>query len=406
MASDRCALSKPKRGGRYDLLNEPYGNYHQDLRTDLTRLVARLYPAIRRVDSKHIIFAPGALNGGVEFYGNPNDKNWHDVGFTEHYYAGLYGDTPALESHARVLQRQFPSKLAKMQQWAVPYYVGEFNVVLTAAGGPRVMRAYYDWFAKTGWPATMWSYKLIKTDGGTGPDAWYMATNADPLPTLDLQESSYEDFEKFFNSLDTMNLAINEPLRHVLTEPNPPSLALKSYSKLPTTAPATPAQAFESGPLNGYQAADIGGAMKGAVALEADSSIRVWASGSDIFSTADSFRFISKAVHGDNDLTARLLSLQDSDQWAKAGVMARWGESADAAFAFVHAFPDGTVALAGRPQQGGTTTEIKRFAGLPVDLKIAVILGKAVGYYRAPAGKWRANSEPWTCPAIPTIASA
>ena len=85
----------------YDLLNEPYGDYHTDLSQDLVRLMDQLYSAVRAVDDRHLVFLPGGLGIGIEFYGNPHRRGWHDVGFTEHYYPGLFGDAVAVESHAR-----------------------------------------------------------------------------------------------------------------------------------------------------------------------------------------------------------------------------------------------------------------------------------------------------------------
>ena len=51
-------------------------------------------------------------------------------------------------------------------------------------------------------------------------------------------------------------------------------------------------------------------------------------------------------------MRATLLSFVDSGEFAKAGVMARWGDGdhADSAMAMVNMFPDGTVALLTRPR--------------------------------------------------------
>jgi glucan 1,3-beta-glucosidase len=372
----------------YDLLNEPYSNHEQDVRPILAKLMPRIYTAIRSVDSRHVMFFPGALNGGVEFYGNPHEKNWQNVGFTEHYYAGLFGDTPALESHARVLERQFPAKLAQMQAWQTPYYVGEFNVVLEAAGGPRVMRAYYDYFAHARWTATMWSYKLLKTQAGSSDGAWYMVTNADPLPTLDLQNSSYEDFKKLFASLGAMPLAVNERLRTALTEPNPSPLILRKYAKLPEAAPPTDPELLAHGGLAGYHLSEIDGAT-GSVVGSGDGSNQVIARGGDIFGATDSFVFISKSVLGNSTLIARMLNLAESDQYAKAGLMARWGNSNSAAFSMINAFPDGTIAFVYRPEPRANTTEIKIYAGLPVDLKLSVANNVVHAFYRPAEASWQ-----------------
>jgi glucan 1,3-beta-glucosidase len=192
----------------YDLVNEPYADKKLDVRPSLLELMPQVYRAIREVDDRHVIFFPGALRYGIEFYGDPKQQGMHDVGFTEHRYAGLFGDKPVIESHARELLERFPKKQAYVARLGVPYLFGEFNVVLRRAGGDRVMREYYDRAAEWGWTATMWSYKLLKREGGVKPDPWYMVTNAPPLQKLDLRTSSYEDFEHFFQSLATMELAV------------------------------------------------------------------------------------------------------------------------------------------------------------------------------------------------------
>jgi hypothetical protein len=291
-----------------------------------------------------------------------------------------------LESHARTLNDQFPRKQAYVKRLGVPYYAGEFNVVNRIAGGDRVMREYYDRMAAFGWTATMWSYKLLKRDGGVKPDQWYMITNEAPLPTLDLQTSSYEDFEGFFKSLATMELAVNQPLRTALTEPKPPPLPLSTPQPLPTTAPS-------GNPPEGFTAVDIGDAMPGGNETSPDGVLTVYASGANIFSANDSFRFISRPADSTNQtLVARVLSLLNSHAYAKAGVMARWGNESDAAFAMANIFPDGTVCLIGRDTRGAQAKEIKlASAGAtpPVDLRIVVDSGHATGSYRPADGTWQ-----------------
>lgn len=369
----------------YDLVNEPYGDYRQDLRGELAKLMPQIYRAIREVDDRHVIYFSGPLSGGITFYGDPKAQGMHDVGFTEHFYAGLFGSKPVLESHARDLNQQFPKKQAYVKQLGVPYYVGEFNVVNRIAGGERVMREYFDRMGAYGWTATMWSYKLLRPDGGVKPDQWYIVTNAKPLAKLDLQSASYEDLAGFFESLATMELAVNEPLRTALTEPNPVPLPLAAPEPLPTTAPA-------GEPPQGWTAVDIGDAMRGGIERGSGGVVTVYASGANIFHTSDSFRFISRpAESASQTLTAQLLSLLNSHAYAKAGVMARWGQEPDAPFAMVNIFPDGTVCLCGRDRRAAEAKEIKLMsagATPPVDLRIAIDSGHAKGWFRPADGSW------------------
>ncbi len=333
----------------YDLINEPYGNHSEDCRPVLAKLMPEIYQAIRSTGDRHVVFFSGALNGGIAFYGNPHDRGMTNVGFTEHFYPGLFGSKAALETQARVLTQELPAKNDYTDEIASPYYVGEFNVVLDSEDSWRAMRAYYDRFAEYGWPSTMWAYKLISVKGGVGPDSWCMVTNAGQLPSLDLNHSSYEDFEKFFTDLATMPLATNERLRDALTTPNPAPLYLAQYPRLPTAPPTNPPPSEPSG----YLSVDLGGATPGYTEALPDGNVLIMGGGQDIFGASDACRFVSQpAQSGSADVRATLLSFVDSGEFAKAGIMARWGDGdrADSAMAMVNMFPDGTVALLTRPR--------------------------------------------------------
>jgi endoglucanase len=251
------ALSKHFRDrsavAAYDLLNEPYGDHHTNMKPGLLKLMPRLYETIRATGDNHVVFFPGTLNTTIAFYGDPHSHGWTNVAFTEHNYAGLFGkERPSLEGHAYVLNQTFPQRKAYTDQIGVPYYLGEFNTVEHAAGGEWMMRRYYDRAAEYGWPLTMWSYKLIKPNGGAGGDVWYMVTNADDLPILDLHDSSYADFEAFFTNLATMELAVNEPLRNALTTAHPKRIPLYGDEQ-PQTKPSN-ALVYQATPsdLSGY----------------------------------------------------------------------------------------------------------------------------------------------------------
>jgi len=374
----------------YDLINEPYGDQKQDCRPVLARLMPEIYQAIRSTGDQHVVFFSGALNGGIAFYGNPHNNGMKNVAFTEHYYPGLFGSTSALETQARVLTQELPAKHDYADEIASPYYVGEFNVVLSSEDAPRMMRAYYDRFAEYGWPCTMWSYKTLSDKGGVGSDAWCMATNAAPLPRVDLQNSSYEDLENFFTSLATMPLAVNDRLRDELTSPSPEPLYLASYPHLPTAPPASPPPSEPAG----YTSVDLGGATPGYTEALPDGSVRIMGGGQDIFGATDTCRFVSQPADGASaDVRATILSFVDSGEFAKTGVMARWGEvdHANSAMAMVNVFPDGTVALLARSRAGARAVEKKIAAGveLPVELRLQISSGQITGMYRDNSSDWK-----------------
>jgi endoglucanase len=368
----------------YDLLNEPYGDSRTDLRPDLAALMPKIYDAIRSTGDKHIIFFPGVLGGGITFYGDVTKKGMTNVGFTEHYYPGLFGDKLAMESHGRLMTQELPAKAAYLQQLGVPYYVGEFNVVLQSIYATDMNRAYFDRFAQYGWAGTMWSYKLLTIHGGAEPSAWYLVTNKDPIAAVDLHQSSYDDFETFFQSLGSMPLATNQAMFDALTSANPQTPALANYPQLPmpSTAKADPP---------GWTSIDIGDALSGETRVDPEGSVIITGGGADIFAKRDSFRFVVPNGASLSDYSAQITSLLDSNVYAKAGVMARWGDTPDAAMAMVNVFPDGTIALCSRSAEGDAAKEITVHAqvALPVELRLKITGNQATGMYRTSAGDWQ-----------------
>jgi endoglucanase len=370
----------------YDLINEPYGDYHTDERSELAALLPRIYTAIRSTGDQHIVFFPGALNGGIAFYGDPHSFNATNVGFTEHYYPGLFDGKVALESQARVLNQEFPIKEAYVQRLGVPYFVGEFNVVMESMGAGQTMRAYYDRFSEYGWAGTMWSYKLLTPAGGIAPNVWYMVTNARPMPRLDINSSSFEEFESFFRSFASVPLVANQPLLDALTTPKAPPLYLSNFPALPASAPS----GSQSNPP-GWTSVDIGPATPGYTNVQPDGTLVVYGGGTDIHGASDSCRFVSEAAQAPADKSAQIKSLLDSDTYAKAGIMARWGEQPGAPMAMVNVFPGGVIALINRPRPNAAATELKIQPGvrLPVELRLKVNSGRATGLYRDDAGTWK-----------------
>jgi len=70
-------------------------------------------------------------------------------------------------------------------------------------------------------------------------------------------------------------------------------------------------------------AADIGSPTLPGYAWHSGGTYTVYASGADIWGTADQFHYVYKTLSGDGRITARVVSLGNTDPWAKAGVMIR-----------------------------------------------------------------------------------
>ena len=88
-----------------------------------------------------------------------------------------------------------------------------------------------------------------------------------------------------------------------------------------------------------------------------DGTIAMSGEGNDIWNTSDQFRFAYKQLSGDATIIARVDGVQNTDPWAKAGVMIRSSLSADAPNAFVLLSAAGTVAFQRRTTNAGSTAQ-------------------------------------------------
>ncbi len=73
--------------------------------------------------------------------------------------------------------------------------------------------------------------------------------------------------------------------------------------------------------------------------------IVVRGSGNDIWNESDQFHFVYQLVEGDVDISARVLSITDTDGWAKAGVMVRNILHPESPHAFMCLTPDNGLAF-------------------------------------------------------------
>ena len=78
-------------------------------------------------------------------------------------------------------------------------------------------------------------------------------------------------------------------------------------------------------------------------------------SGTDIWGTADQFHFAFKTLTGTGSIIARVNSIQNTDPWAKAGVMIRETLDAGSKHAFACVSPENGVASQGRTTTDGTS---------------------------------------------------
>jgi len=140
-------------------------------------------------------------------------------------------------------------------------------------------------------------------------------------------------------------------------------------------------------------------------------SITMGAGGLDIFGTADQFTFAYKSLTGDGSIIVRVDSLENTDPWAKAGVMIRESLSPDARFAGVYATPGNGVRFQGRLLNAGeatsdtsVATDEQKALVAPVWVKIERIGTTVNAYYSTDGSKWTAMSwNPQTISMVGTV---
>ena len=104
--------------------------------------------------------------------------------------------------------------------------------------------------------------------------------------------------------------------------------------------------------------ADIGAPSISGAGSYSKGVFTVFGSGSDIWNVSDQFNFVSRPLTGNGAISAKVASQQNTDAWAKAGVMFRDSAAADAQFVAVELTPGNGVQMQARTAAGTDAIEI------------------------------------------------
>lgn len=110
---------------------------------------------------------------------------------------------------------------------------------------------------------------------------------------------------------------------------------------------------------------DIGSPTVAGSASESAGTFTVSGAGTDIAGSRDQFHFVYQPFDGDMEIIARVVSLQNTHPWAKAGVMIRESLSASAAHAFMAGTGRRGWMFQRRPVMGGTSISTAGESGVP-----------------------------------------
>lgn len=124
-------------------------------------------------------------------------------------------------------------------------------------------------------------------------------------------------------------------------------------------------------------------------------SYKVSGSGIDIWNNADSFHFAYRAISGDCTNYARVTALQNTDPWAKAGIMIRESLNQDSINVFAGITSQNGATFSSRPATGGTCTSFSQSgAAAPYWVKLVRIGNTFTGYSSATGSTWTQIGSP------------
>ncbi len=133
--------------------------------------------------------------------------------------------------------------------------------------------------------------------------------------------------------------------------------------------------------------------------------ITMTASGVDIWGTADEFHFAYKRLSGTGSVTAKVVSITDTDPWAKAGVMMRNSLDADSAHAIVVVTPGNGVAFEYRAEAGGGSLEdaVQAEITAPQWVRLTRNGNNFTAEYSANGSSWELLGVPITIPMLADV---
>ncbi|HUZ08089.1 MAG TPA: carbohydrate-binding protein [Candidatus Paceibacterota bacterium] len=114
----------------------------------------------------------------------------------------------------------------------------------------------------------------------------------------------------------------------------------------------------------------------------------VTGSGDDIWNSADTFRFVYATNSSDCTIIARVVSVQNADGWAKAGIMARDSMDPGAANVLIAVTPGNGVTFQYRSSDGGGSNNSATSGSAPYWVKLVRSGSTFTGYYSPNGASW------------------
>jgi regulation of enolase protein 1 (concanavalin A-like superfamily) len=164
--------------------------------------------------------------------------------------------------------------------------------------------------------------------------------------------------------------------------------ASNSHGEGPNSAEvsATPATSLPSP----WQTADIGSVGVPGSAVFTNGTFTVEGSGDDIWNSADAFRYVHQLASGDCTMVARVLTVENTHSWAKAGVMVRETTAAGSVCASVLVTPGNGITFQWRTVTGGASANaVKTGLTAPYWVRLTRTGNSFTAHYSSNGSSWK-----------------
>ncbi len=157
-----------------------------------------------------------------------------------------------------------------------------------------------------------------------------------------------------------------------------------------SSAASASADTFDASLPTGWSDGDIGSpGVAGFAGYDSlQQSFTVNGAGSDIWSSSDQFHFLYQSFSGDGSIVARINSQDNTNAWAKSGLMIRQSLDANAAYAGLFLTPSNGFAFESRTAAAGTTSMTSTAGTSPKWLKLSRSGNRLAGYVSSDGQTW------------------
>jgi outer membrane protein assembly factor BamB/regulation of enolase protein 1 (concanavalin A-like superfamily) len=176
------------------------------------------------------------------------------------------------------------------------------------------------------------------------------------------------------------NVALTSPATVGLfvSSHNPPALNTTNFDNVAVNLSA-------GGSLpSGWTSTDVGTPQLAGSASFANSTFTVNGAGTDIWGSQDQFQYVEQALPGDGSVTARVTGQENTDSWAKSGVMIKQNTAAGSSYAMLAVTPGNGIHFQSNfnaDQSGGTYS-------LPTWLRLTRLGGAITSYKSTDGSTW------------------